>query len=45
MGSNVARSGLLLMAVAFPLYLLWRGRLPLYMAFTKASAVATGGSK
>lgn len=38
MGGNVARSGLLLVMVSFPLYLLWRGRLPAYIAMTKGAA-------
>jgi hypothetical protein len=37
-GSNIARTGLLLVAISFPLYLLWKGRLPLYIGMTKGSA-------
>jgi len=37
-GGNVARTGLLLVMVAFPLYLLWKGRLPAYLALAKGAA-------
>jgi hypothetical protein len=50
MGS-LARTGFIMIAVGFPVYLLWRGRLPLYLALTRpaggtmttASAVGTTG--
>lgn len=35
---SVARTGVTLIALAFPVYLLWKGRLPLYMAMAKAGA-------
>ncbi len=37
-GGNVARTGLLLVMVSFPLYLLWKGRLPAYLALAKGTA-------
>lgn len=35
---DTARLGFILMFVGFPLYLLWKGRLPAYIALMQAPA-------
>ena len=34
---NIGRTGLLMMMLAFPVYLAWKGRLPAYLQLTKAT--------
>lgn len=50
--TDLGRTGLAMIVIAFPVYLLWRGRLPTYMALVTGGAVigtptgpaASGGS-
>lgn len=39
--TDAGRAGFLLVALGFPLYLLWKGRLPLYLSLATTAPVAS----